>query len=56
MSMYDRKERKTDLVINSTAPIVGPGSYDVDKPDKSKVRKGNLSNIFAEHCKALIDK
>ena len=41
MSMYDRKERKTDLVLNSTAPIVGPGSYDVDKPEKSKVRKGN---------------
>jgi len=40
MSVYDRATRPTVKPIGSTGLHVGPGSYDVEVTDKSKIRSG----------------
>lgn len=41
MSVYDRAVRPSFKLNGSTGQHVGPGAYDVELTDRSKIRSGN---------------
>jgi len=49
MSVYDRAVRPTVKPIGSTGLHVGPGAYDVELTDKSKIRSGKNVDTHALH-------
>lgn len=48
MSVYDRAVRPSFKSIGSTGLHVGPGAYDVELTDKSKIRSG-IYVIYSTH-------